>query len=181
MDKSVLESIFKNSRNSDEIFDAFAEAMKMRINELALYKILLWNPALSKDEICMYVKKLASEFSEISYDVFMWGARVVELSFVNDDNFDAVLVFYKKATRINPEVNEPYVKSLELYNDDLKIPDPNELISFVKSGIAKVKDPSLLYFKLSEFYGKLNNSELKIHYRSLGEHQLRKKFTNHKG
>ncbi|MCX8010101.1 MAG: hypothetical protein N3A61_03020 [Ignavibacteria bacterium] len=176
MEKSELEYIFKNSKNPDELFDSFDKAVKSKIDDLDLYKILFWNSALSKNEVCMFIGKLAKEFPHISYDLYMWGAKVLEVSFENDDNFESVIKFYKKSAEANPLSAEPYVRALDCYNEDLKIPEPSTLIQFVKKGINKVKDPSILYYKLSEFYGKLGNLELKKHYLALGEKSLKQKF-----
>jgi len=176
MDRYKYEYIFKNSRNSDELFDAFDNALKDGIDDIELYKILFWNPALSLDELSMFIKKLGSTFPHIAYDVYMWGAKVIELSFDNVENFETILNFYKKASEIKPLENEPYIKAADAYNFDLKIHPPASVINFLKKGTTKVKDPSTLYFKLSEFFGKLGNVELKNHYLNEAEKYLKRKY-----
>lgn len=176
MDKYQYEYIFKNSKNPDELFDAFDDAIKNGIDDLEIYKVLFWNPALSLDEVCMFIKKLAQTFSHRSYEIYMWGAYILELSFDDVENFDSILNFYKKASEINPNSVEPYIKALDAYNFDLKVYSPISLINFVKKGLTKVSDPTTIYFKLSEFFGKLGNIELKNHYLAEGEKMLRKKY-----
>lgn len=176
MDKYKYEYIFKNSKNSDELFDAFDKAIKEGIDDFELYKILFWNPVLTIDELSMFIKKLANTFPHIAYEAYIWGAKVVELSFDNVENFEMILNFYKKASEIKPTENEPYIKAADAYNFDLKIHPPASVINFLKKGITKVKDPATLYFKLSEFFGKLGNTELKNHYQHEGEKVLRKKY-----
>lgn len=178
MDKIQIEYIFKNSMNPDELFDTFDLALRNGIDNLEIYKPLFWNPSLSINEVCMYIKKLASTFPHISYDTYMWGARVIELSFDNVTNYDTILSFYKKASEVNPQAIEPYVKAVDAYNYDLKLVNPNSLINFIKKGINKVKDPSTLYFKLSEFFGKYGNAELKNHYLYEAEKCVKKKYYN---
>lgn len=178
MDKYKYEFIFKNSKNSDELFDAFDNALKENIDDIETYKLLFWNPALDINMLSMFVKKLANTFPNIAYDVYMWGAKVIELSFDNVENYETILNFYKKAADLKPLENEPYIKAIDAYNFELKIHPPAAVINFLKKGITKVKDPSTLYFKLSEFFGKLGNTELKNHYLSEGEKYLRKKFRN---
>lgn len=178
MEKFKYEYIFKNSKNPDELFDAFDNALKEGIDDLETYKPLFWNSALSIDEIKLFIGKLASTFPSIAYETYMWGAKIIELTFDNVENFETILSFYKKASEIRPSENEPYVKAIDSYNFDLKIHPPASVINFVKKGISKVKDPSTLYFKLSEFFGKLGNLELKNHYLAEGEKYLKKKYRN---
>jgi len=175
MDKYQFEYIFKNSRNPDELFDAFDNALKNGLDDLEIYKVLFWNPVLTLNEICMFVKKLAQTFSNKSYDIYVWAAYVLELSFDEVENFEAILNFYKKASEIKPDSPEPYIKAMDAYNFDLKIHSPTPLINFVKKGLNKVSDITTIYFKLSEFFGKLGNIELKNHYLAEGEKLLRKK------
>jgi tetratricopeptide (TPR) repeat protein len=176
MENYKYEYIFKNSKNADELFDAFDSALKEGIDDLELYKLLFWNPALSIDMLSMFIKKLASTFPHLAYDVYMWGAKVIELSFDNVENYETILNFYKKASELKPLENEPYVKAADAYNFDLKVHSPAMVINFLKKGITKVKDPTTLYFKLSEFFGKLGNIELKNHYLAEGEKHLRRKY-----
>jgi tetratricopeptide (TPR) repeat protein len=175
MEKYHYEYIFKNSKNSDELFDTFDKAVKEGIDNFEIYKILFWNPALSKNEVCMFVKKLAASFPKLSYDVYMWGAKVIELSYENDDNLETVITFYKKAAESNNKLTEPYIRALDCYNADLKIPQPSTLVNFVKRGVSKVNDPSILYYKLSELYGKMGNIELKNHYVAQGEKAIKRR------
>ncbi len=175
MDRYKYEYIFKNSKNPDELFDAFDNALKENIDDLELYKILFWNSALNIDMLSMFIKKLAHTFPHIAYDVYMWGAKVIELSFDNLENYETILNFYKKASEIKPLETEPYIKAADSYNFELKIHPPALIINLLKKGISKVKDPALLYFKLSEVFGKLGNTELKNHYFAEGEKYLRKR------
>ena len=75
-----IERIFRNSNNSDEIFDAFTEAVKEKIDDVNLYKILLGNHSLSKDEIIMYAEKLCKEFPHHKYEIYMWVASIFQNS-----------------------------------------------------------------------------------------------------
>ena len=68
-DFKVLENIFLTSTSSEELFDAFDTALKGNIGDLEIYKILLANPALSIDEIEMYVKILSEKFPSMKYDL----------------------------------------------------------------------------------------------------------------
>lgn len=176
MEKYKYEYIFKNSKNPDELFDAFDKALKEGIEDLEVYKLLFWNSVLDIDMLSMFIKKLANTFPKIAYDVYMWGAKVIELSFDNVENFEIILNFYKKAAELKPHENEPYIKAADSYNFELKIHPPSIVINFLKKGTTKVKDPSTLYFKLSEFFGKLGNIELKNHYLAEGEKFLKRKY-----
>lgn len=181
MDRNEIEKIFLTSDNSDEIFDTFVYAIKNKINDFEIYSSLLWNKSLSKDEICMYIKKIATEFPELSYKIYYTGALTGRYFFKNDDNYKTVFDLFKKASEINRSAPEPYIKALELYDPEFNIPNPNDLIDFVNIGLKEVKDPTTLLYKLSNFYGILNNNEMKSHYLKLAEQNLKKKFNNHKG
>jgi hypothetical protein len=67
---------FINSEDFNEIFDAVEEAIRQRIEDIELYRLLFWNNSLSAEAIAMFGEKIANEFPSIAYDVYMWLASV---------------------------------------------------------------------------------------------------------
>jgi len=62
--KKYLENIFRNSNSPDELFDTFKIAIDRRIQDSSIYRLLLWNKALSPDEIMMFAEKICKENPE---------------------------------------------------------------------------------------------------------------------
>ena len=78
MNSKEIEFIFSNSNSADELFDAFHIAISEKIRDEELYKKLLWNKALSADEISMFAEKISHDFPELSFNIFFWTAQVFE-------------------------------------------------------------------------------------------------------
>ena len=66
---------FELSKEFNEIFDAFEDAITQRIEDMEVYKLLFWNPTLTPDELCLFGEKLAQDFPSLAYDTFMCFPR----------------------------------------------------------------------------------------------------------
>jgi len=135
MPKFTIEDLrlkFSKSTDFNEIFDAFEDALEQRLQDVELYRLLFWNHALTPDELCLFGEKLAREFPNIAYDVYMWLASVFEVTYSSYDNYDLCIEYYKKAAHVKPGEIDPYLDACDCYEPDLKIPPIDILIEFVK-------------------------------------------------
>ena len=164
-----IESVFRNSTSSDELFDAFSQAINLKIVDLELYKILLANPVISSDEIKMYTEKLLRELPESSCRIYMWTANVFESRSPGYSNFDDIILYYQKAISFKPTEVEPFLNLLKLYNYDVEILYNGKIMDIVENGIGGVKVKSKIYYALSDLFKKLNNNNTAARYLALAE------------
>ncbi len=156
---------FESSKEFNEIFDAFEQALEQKLDNIELYKLLFWNNSLKAEELCLFGEKLAREFSHLSYDVYMWLASIFEVTHSVYDNYELALQYYKKAAAIKPDAIAPYLNVADCYEHDLKIPPINLLIDFLKQGSTVVTDPQILYRRLIYLYELIGNDEMSKFYK----------------
>lgn len=156
---SNVEQIFRNSNNRDEIFDAFAEAISNKIDDLNLYKILLGNNSLSKDEIIMYAEKICKEFPRHAYDIYMWIASIFQNSLLDINRLELAYEYFDKSSKLNPEIAKPIIEMLDLYTYDIDSILNTKIIEAAKKAEKRIKDKSEYYYKLAAHYKNLNNEE----------------------
>jgi hypothetical protein len=144
---------FSTSNDFNEIFDAFQFALTQKLIDVEPYRLLFWNPSLTVDEVRLFGEKLAGEFPDLGYDVYLWLASVFEVTYSSNDNFELALFYYEKAAGIRPAEPDPYVNAMDCYDPDLNIPPLVTLVEFVKRGLTNSRDPGLLYDRLSRLYG----------------------------
>ena len=167
--KNDIEFVFRNSRSGDELFDNLIKAIKSKIKDAGLYKILLWNRSLSNDEISMYADKICREFPELSYAIFMWVGNIFEIISEYGEYYDKAFYYYVKASSFGSKSHEPFSAILNLYNPDSEIPNLEDVILIIKQGITTVAKKSVLCFGLSAIYNKIGDLESKRFYQKLGE------------
>ena len=160
-----IRSRFESSREFNEIFDAFEQALEQHIDDIELYRQLFWNQSLKSDELCMFGEKLSKEFSHISYDVYMWLARIFEVTHAVNDNYELALKYYRKAAESRPKETKPYLNAAACYEYDLRIPPIHALIEFLKQGACTVTEPKAIYEKLAHFYELTGNDEMSMFYK----------------
>jgi tetratricopeptide (TPR) repeat protein len=168
MSKLTVEEIrkrFEMSKEFNEIFDAFEQALEQRLEDIDLYKQLFWNHTLTPDELCLFGEKLAKEFQPLAYDTYMWLAEVFEVTYSMYDNYELALEYYMKASSVKPSEITPYLNAADCYEQDLNIPPVTRLIEFIKKGAGHVDKPKSLYEKLVDFYEIIGNDEMKMYYR----------------
>ncbi|MGD8782552.1 MAG: hypothetical protein PVH88_26795 [Ignavibacteria bacterium] len=178
MDESLLknlENTFRNSSNSDELFDAFQTAISNNITDIEVYKILLGNPLLSTDEIKMYTDKLCKEFSDLNYDINLWAASIFENNYTDYCCLEEAFCYYKKASENDNLSFEPYLKALELYDYDMNTPLNHLIIKFAEKGIEKAENKSLIYYSLADLYKKTNNDAMSRKYFAMAEKANKKR------
>ncbi len=143
---------FSTSTDFNEIFDAFQSALTQKVKDVEPYRLLFWNHSLTPDEVRLFGEKLAKEFPDLSYDVFLWLASVFEVTYSTIDNYELALHYYMRAAMAKPEEADPYLDACDCYEPDLNIPPLTSLIEFVKLGVAKAKNPRALYKRLAYLY-----------------------------
>ncbi|HTK81513.1 MAG TPA: hypothetical protein VL633_04420 [Bacteroidota bacterium] len=172
MSKLTVEEIrkrFELSKEFNEIFDAFEQALEQRLSDIDLYKQLFWNHTLTPDELCLFGEKIAKEFTPIAYDAYMWLGEVFEVTYSMFDNYELALEYYKKAASVKPSELTPYLSAADCYEQDLNIPPVTSLIEFLKRGSEHVSEAKPLYEKLVRFYDVVGNDEMRSYYRRKGE------------
>jgi tetratricopeptide (TPR) repeat protein len=153
---------FSTSTDFNDIFDAFEAAIAQKIKDVEPYKLLFWNHSLTPDEVRLFGEKLASEFPDLAYDIFLWLASIFEATHSSSDNYELAFHYFQKAAKARPAEPEPYLDACDCYEPDLNIPPLTSLIEFVNQGVQKVMHPSLLYKRLARLYelsGDFDNAE----------------------
>ncbi len=154
---------FATSTDFNEIFDVFQAALAQQVKDVEPYRLLFWNQSLTPDEIRLFGEKLADEFPDLAYEVYLWLASVFEVTCSSDDNFELAVHYYQKAALIKPSEPDPYLNACECYDADLNIPPLASLIEFVRHGLQHVTDPVNLYKRLAQLYeiaGDVDQSDL---------------------
>jgi hypothetical protein len=154
-----IRKTFATSTDFNEIFDVFQAALSQRLNDLEPYRLLFWNQSLTPDEIRLFGEKLSEEFSDLAYDVYLWLARVFEVTCSSSDNFELAVHYYQKAALIKPSEVAPYLNACECYDPDLNIPPLTGLIEFVKQGVEHVPNPAQLFNRLAQLYEVAGDAE----------------------
>jgi tetratricopeptide (TPR) repeat protein len=156
---------FELSREFNEIFDAFEQALEQKIHDMELYRRLFWNNVLTPDELCMFGEKLVKEFPTLAYDVYMWLASVFGVTYAMYDNYELAFEYYTKASRARPSCPDPYLEASDCYEPDLNIPSLTSIIDFLKIGLQHTETPKPFYEKLAHFYEVSGNDEMSKYYR----------------
>lgn len=168
-----IESVFRNSNDSGELFDAFHTALSSGIKDLETYKILLGNLVLSKDEVLMYSDKLCKEFNAYEYDICMWTAKVLGTRMLEYGCRESSIAYFERAFYTNPENCEPLLKAIGLFDTDMKIPTNNKILNIIDLGLLSVKQKSRIYHSLSDLYKKIGQPGLAQRYLQLAEKSAR--------
>jgi hypothetical protein len=167
--KNKIENVFRFSNNSDEIFDAVDSAIRNKYCDIELYKILLGNPALSKDELIMFAEKLSREFTICCYDLYIWTAKIFGNNYLDNYNLEKSLHYLKKASDKEPAKHEPYIAALKLYNYDLDLPINKKIIEMLSGNFESVEHKPEIYIALADHYNRLGNLTQRNKYRALAE------------
>ena len=179
MQTYTLEEIrrcFGSSTDFNEIFDAFQSAINQQVKDVEPYRLLFWNHALTADEVRLFGEKLAHEFPDLAYDVYLWLASIFEVT--QGDNYELAVHYYQKAALARPVEPDPYLDACDCYDPDLNIPPLASLIEFVKHGVQHVKNPINLYKRLAYLYELAGDPEQGEYYRRLADEQtLQLEFT----
>lgn len=164
-----VEAVFRNSNDSGDLFDAFQTALADGIKDFEIYKILLGNPVLTKDEVLMYSDKLCKELKNDEYEICMWTANVLGTRILEYGCRESSIAYFERAFYNNPENCEPLLKALSLYDTEMKIPANNKILNIIDLGLLSVKQKSKVYYSLSHLYKKMGQQELSNKYFELAE------------
>ena len=167
--KKELERIFKTSASADELFDYFRIAIENKLKDAFLYKILLWNKALSPDEISMYAEQICKIHPDLSFQIYYWVGQVFSSISIYGEYHERAFEYFQKASAVNPSAFEPYLAIAKLYNYDLNVPEFENIIRFIKKGIDTTELKSKLCFALSKLYKRKGEWEQEKVYQKLGE------------
>ena len=160
-----IRQCFSRSTDFNEIFDAFQSALSQRIKDVEPYRLLFWNHSLTADEVRLFGEKLAGEFPDLAYDVYLWLASVFEVTYSSNDNYELAFYYYQKAAGAQPDRPDPYLDACDCYDPDLNIPPLSNLIEFVKDGAQHVPDASSLYKRLAHLFQMAGDLEQSEYYR----------------
>ena len=164
-----IRQCFSSSSDFNEIFDAFQAALAQRLRDVEPYRLLFWNHSLTADEVRLFGEKLAAEFPDLAYDVYLWLASVFEVTYSSVDNFELALHYYQKAASVKPAQPDPYLDACDCYDPDLNIPPLASLIDFVKKGVDRAANPVPLFKRLAYLYELAGDLEQSAHYRRKAE------------
>ncbi|MFA5804315.1 MAG: hypothetical protein WC879_06695 [Melioribacteraceae bacterium] len=167
------ENIFRNSTSPDLLFDAFQEAIKQKVKNPEIFKILLGNPALSTDEIKMFVEKLIKEFPSYAYELSIWAARIFEHNNDYHNSLEDTVHYYKRAHDYKPDSFESLIRLLQLYNYELDLPANKVILELVETRISAVQIKSKVYYALADHYKKIGDKQLEGEFLLLAEKSFR--------
>lgn len=164
--KEIIEKKFREARSSEELFDTFQQAIRHKLKDLDLYKMLLGHVALNTDEIKMYTEKLCREFEDMKYDIYMWSANILESS-LSEENLETAFNYYTRASELDRTNHLPFISMLKMYNADLDMPPKERIMALVDKALKEVRLKSHLYKELGNFYGLLGDEIKKRKYMTL--------------
>ncbi|HEY9164926.1 MAG TPA: hypothetical protein VIS48_02065 [Candidatus Kryptonia bacterium] len=159
-----IRSIFRTSGDFNELFEAFRSAIEKGLNDLDAYRELFWNQTLKPEELLFFAKKLGEVFPEIGYDTYIWLSEVMNTRFDTEDTLELAFLCLKKASEFNPKSTDPYLLACELYDEDLRIPTLQSIMSFLKGGVGIVENSKVLCGRLATMYKSLGNDEMFRYY-----------------
>jgi tetratricopeptide (TPR) repeat protein len=164
-----IEETFRNSKSSDELFDAFQDAIKLNISDIGVFKILLANPMLSPDEIKLFTEKLIKEMPDSSFELLIWAGKIFENHTDYFNNVIEALLYYERAISSRPESHEPLLNLLNLYNYEMNLPINQKIFDSIDKSISSVNRKSKIYYALAKHYKKCGNTKMEIKYLELAE------------
>ena len=167
--KAELEKLFRTSNSSNDLFDGFRIAIENKVADIDLYKTLLWNKALSPDEISMFAEKICHDFPDYSYSIYIWVGKIFSTTALLSAHYEKAMNFFIKASSKNERSAEPLLSLAGIYNKELNIPPFEDVVKAIESGLQKVDYKSSVCFALSEIYKSAGNIAEARKYRSLGE------------
>jgi hypothetical protein len=157
--KKEIEKIFQSSNLQDKIFDNFRIAIDNNIRDLSLYNTLLWNKALSEDEILMYAEKISKEIPDFSQDIFLSVAKILDSASIYGNNKEKAFGYIKKAAAADKTSIEPYMAVTEIYSKEFDLPPFVDVVNFIEEGFKNIQEKSRLSFLLARLYGKIGDIE----------------------
>lgn len=164
-----IENIFRNSTSPDFLFDAFQEAIKLKVKDPEIFKILLGNHALSTDEIKMFVEKLIKEFPSHAYELSIWAAKIFEHKDDYHNSLEDAVHYYKRAHDYKQDSFVPLLNLLTLYNYEFALSINKNIIELVEDRISSISLKSKIYYALADHYKKIGDKQLEMKYFALAE------------
>ena len=167
--KSEIEKVFRESSSTNELFDAFHFALSQKISDLDSYKILLANPALSKDELILFTEKLCTVLKDKSYDVYTWSAGILENKTTDMGFIEDAVSYYIKAAQTHPAKHEPFINLIKLYNFDINFPTNRTILNFITNSLNGIEYKSKVYYALADLYKTMGDNKLMLKYKKSAE------------
>ena len=164
-----VETVFRYSNSNNELFDAFGDALKNKINDFELYKILLANPSLSVDEIKMFSEKLLKDMPMNTYHILMWVAKIFESRSSGFVDFDETIRYYERAINTRPVEYEPHLNLLNIFNYEVETEQNKKILHLVENGIGRVISKSKIYYALADLHKRLGDTKTSSKYVALAE------------
>jgi hypothetical protein len=173
-DVKRIEDTFRNSKSSNELFDAFQEAIKSKLCDLEIFKILIANPILSVDEIKMFTEKLLKETPGNALDLLLWTGKVLENHPDNYYHLEDTILIYQRAIAHKPTSHEPLLRLLSLYSHEIDLPTNQKILNLIDESIAAVDQKSKVYYALAKHYKKCGDPKLEKKYLYLAEESVKR-------
>jgi hypothetical protein len=160
-----LRNEFRTERGFNDLFELFRIALEKHIDDVAVYRELLWNNSLKSEELLFFAKRLGEVFPHIGFETYMWLADVFGSRAGEMEALELSFLCLKKASEFDSTSVQPYLNACDLFNSDLRIPTSESIIAFLKSGIEKVQDSIPIFERLSVFYKMVGNDEMFEYYK----------------
>lgn len=157
--KKEIEKIFLSANSNDVLFDTFRLALQHQISDPEIYRALLANPTLKKEEITLFTDTYCKEFPENAYDIYLWAASIIESKEIPTETCEKAFTYYLKAVNYKPESPTPYIGMLNLFNYDFNLETNKKIIESVDKGLKEVDNKRPVYLKLAEHFKNLGNEQ----------------------
>lgn len=169
IDSREIEQIFKTSNSPDELFDLFRIAIDNKIEDLELYKTLLWNKVLSPDEIVMFGEKICRVFPGFAFRIYLWIGDIFETTSVYGEYYSKAFDYYLKAAEQNPHDQQPIISICNMFNKDLNIPKIEKVVKVCYEALNNLEVKSVVCFAIAKIYKNIGDIKNFRTYMKMGE------------
>lgn len=173
-DVKKIEDTFRNSKSSNELFDAFQDAIKSKLCDIEIFKILIANPILSVDEIKLFTEKLLKETPGNALDLLLWTGKVLENQPNNYNYLEEALFYYRRAISTKPDFHEPLLRLLNLYNYEIELSTNRKILDIIEESVTAVDQKSKVYYALAHHYKKCGDPNSEKKYLHLAEESTKR-------
>jgi len=166
MEKKDFNEKIKLASSFDELFDVFRFLVESECKDINAYKSIIGNKYLNDEQVIFFCEKVANEFPELKFDIYLWTGKVFE-SRCDSEGFEKAFAFYLKSINVDKKRSEPYEQIANLFLISNIFPSLEVTLSALKFGLKESSSKKNIYELLSKVYAKVGNKKLADKYIAL--------------
>lgn len=166
MDQREYYEKIKLANSFDELFDIFRELVNANVKDISIYKNILSNRYLKKEEIIFFSEKIVEFFPDFKFEIYLWTGKIFELFYDCEGN-ELAFAFYLKSINADKSKPEPYECIANLFLISNNIPSFEATLNALKYGLKESYSKKKIYQAISKVYGKVGNKKLADKYFAL--------------